>query len=99
MNKKDFIDQLAVELQSVTDLKLSKADTKNIVNTFINLMISSIKQSDKSGFRMANFGIFYRKTRAARKGKNPKTGEVINIPAQNVITFKVSKSLKDSMNS
>ena len=34
MNKKDFIDQLAVELQSVTDLKLSKADTKNIVNTF-----------------------------------------------------------------
>ena len=99
MNKKDFIDQLANELQSVTELKLSKADTKNIVNTFIDLMISSIKKSDKAGFRMANFGIFYLKTRAARKGKNPKTAEVINIPAQNVITFKVSKSLKDSINS
>jgi DNA-binding protein HU-beta len=92
MNKKDFIDQLA------TELNYSKADAKNIVNTFVDLMISSIRKSDKAGFRMANFGIFYLKTRAARKGKNPKTAEVINIPAQNVVTFKVSKSLKDCIN-
>jgi DNA-binding protein HU-beta len=92
MSKKDFIDDLAATVG------LSKNETNNIFDEFVKLMIKSIKKEGVEGFRVANFGIFYLKKRPARKGKNPKTGQPIEIPAQNTITFKLSKTLKEEIN-
>ncbi|HDZ25178.1 MAG TPA: HU family DNA-binding protein, partial [Candidatus Aminicenantes bacterium] len=64
-----------------------------------NSMIEGIKASLKKGKRVtfSGFGSFEVKTRKARKGRNPKTGAVINIPKKKRIKFNPSKSFKDSL--
>jgi len=64
-----------------------------------NSMIQGIKASLKKGKRVtfSGFGSFEVKTRKARKGRNPKTGDVINIPKKKRIKFNPSKSFKDSL--
>ncbi len=64
-----------------------------------NSMIEGIKVSLKKGKRVtfSGFGSFEIKTRKARKGRNPKTGAVINIPKKKRIKFNPSKSFKDSL--
>ena len=94
MNKKDFVDELS------TRTGMSKKQTTEVFDTIIELMVESIKESgtDKAGFRVSDFGMFYVKKRAARDGQNPRTGEKIHIPSQNAVTFRPSKSLKEQIN-
>ena len=54
---------------------------------------------EKGQVTIRGFGTFTVKTRAARKGRNPATGEPVDIPAQDTIHFKPSKALKDEFNS
>jgi DNA-binding protein HU-beta len=74
----------------------TKSEATTIYNEFMILMAEFIENTDSDGFKLPELGIFYVKQRAARKGKNPRTGEVINIPAQHAISFKPSKALKDN---
>lgn len=50
------------------------------------------------GVQIAGFGSFTVKTRAARKGRNPRTNEVINVPASKYVAFSAGKALKDKVN-
>ena len=91
MNKGDIIDRIA---QSAD---ISKAAAGKVLNT----VLDSITESLQSGgtISLLGFGTFSVKSRAARTGRNPKTGEPIEIAAANVPTFKAGKALKDAVNS
>lgn len=90
MNKADLINALAAK-----DEKLSKKDAEKAVNTTIELIVDALKSGDK--VQLMGFGSFEVKERAARTGKNPATGEAIEIAASKAIVFKAGKALKDSI--
>lgn len=93
MSKKDFIDQFA------TQINTTKVQATTIFDEFMKLIIAQIESTDGDGFRLPELGTFYKKKKPARKGKNPRTGEPINIPEQYAVSFKPSKTLKDKVNS
>lgn len=91
MNKADLVARVA----ETTGLPKSTADMA--VNTIFNALTDSLAQGE--GVAIAGFGNFSVKARDARKGRNPKTGAEIDIPATNVPGFKAGKALKDAVNS
>jgi len=90
VNKAELIDNIAAKAD------LSKADAGRALDA----VLESITESLKSGTDVAlvGFGTFHVKKRAARKGRNPKTGAEIEIKAANVPDFKAGKALKDAVN-
>ncbi len=90
MNKGDLIDAVA----SAADL--SKADATRAVDGFVGSVMGALKGGDSVS--LVGFGTFSVKRRAARNGRNPRTGETIFIQATNVPGFKAGKALKDAVN-
>lgn len=81
--------------------KVAKAGlTKKDADTAVNAVISSISDALVKGdaVQLIGFGTFSVKERAAREGRNPRTGEIVKIPASKVPTFKAGKALKDKVN-
>ena len=89
MTKAELIDKIA------SGAKLTKADAGRALDSTLN----SIKGSLKKGQRIAlvGFGTFSVVKRKSRKGRNPKTGDVISIPAAKVPKFKAGKTLKEAI--
>ncbi len=90
MNKGELIDAVA------DNADLSKAEAARAVDAVFGVITNSLKRGDSVA--MAGFGTFAVKKRAARNGRNPRTGETIFIPASNVPGFKAGKALKDAVN-
>lgn len=90
MNKTEFIEKVA-EKSGFT-----KKDATIAVETFIDVVNDAMINNDKIQF--VGFGSFEVVERAARKGKNPKTGEDIDIPASKNVKFKAGKLLKERVN-
>lgn len=90
MNKAELVDAIAKEAG------LSKADAEKAVNAFTGVVSKELKKKGK--VQLVGFGTFETAKRAARKGKNPATGEEIKIPAAIVPKFKAGKALKDLVN-
>ena len=90
MNKQQLIEHISEEC----DIKKSLAET--ILNTITNTI--AIEMIDGSKVTIRGFGRFSRQTRKARTGCNPQTGEPMQIPEQNIVQFKPSKSLNDLLN-
>lgn len=90
MNKAELVDAIAKEAG------LSKADAEKAVNAFTGVVSKELKKKGK--VQLVGFGTFETAKRAARKGKNPATGEEIKIPASTVPKFKAGKALKDLVN-
>lgn len=84
MNKRDLIVDAAI--------KAAGEITQRDINQRLNLIIESMKEALINGDKItiANFGTFYVKERKEKKGRNPSTGEIINIPSKRVIKFKPS---------
>lgn len=74
---------------------ISKKDTEKVLNSFMAVVESALKQNDK--VQMIGFGTFETRERAARAGRNLHTGEVIEIAATKVPAFKPGKALKDAI--
>lgn len=89
MNKGDLIDAVAA------DLGESRASATRAIDAVINCITNGIKQDD--AVTIIGFGTFSKKNRAARMGRNPMTGEPLQIKASTTVSFKPSKVLKDSM--
>ncbi|MCK5273297.1 MAG: HU family DNA-binding protein [Alphaproteobacteria bacterium] len=91
MNKNDLISSVAA------DSGLSKADATKAVDA----VFDSIEKSLKSGneVRLVGFGTFSVADRKASTGRNPRTGESIQIPASKQPKFKAGKGLKEAVNS
>ncbi|MBO6208192.1 MAG: HU family DNA-binding protein [Lachnospiraceae bacterium] len=90
MNRAELIDAMAKEAG------LSKADAEKALKAFTNTVSKELKKKGK--VQLVGFGTFETSKRAARKGKNPATGEAIKIPAATVPKFKAGKALKDLVN-
>jgi integration host factor subunit beta len=78
-------------------MDISKKHTEIVVNTIIDSIISTLKEGEKVELR--GFGSFKIRDRQARVGRNPKTGEKVDIPAKKIPCFKPGKELKDLLNS
>ena len=66
----------------------------------VEIFLESIKESLKDGdnVSLVGFGTFYLKTKDARNGRNPRTGEKIQIPAKSVVAFKPGKEFRELVN-
>ncbi len=91
MTKSDLIEQISEKVKNFTP-----KDVEVIVNSIFESMSESL--ANGNGIEIRGFGSFKVKTRAARKGRNPKTGETINVAAKKVPFFKVGKELKEMIN-
>ena len=89
MNKSELIAKIADKAE------LTKKDAEKALNAFVESVTEALKADDK--VVLVGFGSFEAKKRAARKGKNPQTGAIIDIPAATVPAFKVGKALKDAV--
>ncbi len=76
--------------------ELKKVDAEKALNAFVEAVTDALAKGDK--IALVGFGTFETKKRAARKGKNPQTGAVINIAASTVPAFKAGRGLKDAVN-
>ncbi len=89
MNKSDLIDALR-DATGVT-----RADAERSVEAIINTIVGALKGGEQVS--IAGLGIFEAKMRAGRTGRNPRTGEAIEIPAMRVPKFRAAKALKDAV--
>lgn len=89
MNKSELIDAIAGHAG------LTKADAGKALDGMIAAIEGALKAGDS--VTLVGFGTFSVKERAARSGRNPKTGATIEIPASKVPGFKAGKNLKDAL--
>ena len=75
---------------------LKKVDAEKALNAFVDAVTEALAKDDK--IALVGFGTFETKKRAARKGKNPQTGAVIDIAASTVPAFKAGRAIKDADN-
>jgi len=90
MNKADFVSFMASAHNS------SKADAERALNMVIDSITGAMQKGDSVNF--IGFGSFEVQNRNAREGRNPKTGEKMNIPAYKQPIFRAGKKLKDACN-
>jgi integration host factor beta subunit len=90
MTKADLIDDLAAKIG------LPKGEAERAVNIVLDDIIGALKQGER--VNISGFGTFSVSTRQPRTGRNPKTGESIEISASRSAKFKPGKQLKDSLN-
>jgi DNA-binding protein HU-beta len=76
--------------------KLTKKDAELALKALIESVEESLEKGEK--VQLVGFGTFETRERAAREGRNPRTKEVINIPATTVPVFKAGKEFKDKVN-
>ena len=90
MNKQDLVDFVADKA------KLTKKGASQALDAVFEGIITGLKTSKDA--RFVGFGSFNLQASPARKGRNPRTGAEINIPASNRITFKAGKEFKEAVN-
>lgn len=90
MNKNDLIANVAEAAD------FSKADAAKAVDSVLNAITDSLTTGDE--VRLVGFGTFSVSQRAATQGRNPRTGETIQIPASKQPKFKAGKALKEAVN-
>ena len=91
MNKSELIDAVAAAAD------LPKAAAGRALDAITETITKALKEDDTVS--LVGFGTFSVKARAARTGRNPQTGEPIQIKAANIPSFKAGKGLKDAVNS
>ncbi len=90
MNKKELIESIA----GAADI--SKAAAEKALNGTLAAIAESLKKGDK--VTLVGFGTFSVSTREARQGRNPQTGNTIEIPAKKVAKFKAGSKLSEAIN-
>ena len=90
MNKTELVAAMAEKAQ------ISKKDAEAALKAFTDVVADELKKGEK--IQLVGFGTFEVSERAARTGRNPQTGEEMNIAASKAPKFKAGKALKDSIN-
>jgi DNA-binding protein HU-beta len=90
MNKNDLVDAVSERTG------LARSDAGQAVDAVLAAVTEALRAGD--AVTLSGFGSFVAKTRAARTGRNPRTGEPIAIPASRAPAFKAGKGLKDALN-
>ncbi|MBN1354460.1 MAG: integration host factor subunit beta [Candidatus Omnitrophica bacterium] len=89
MTKKEIVTKISDQ----TDIK--QIDIKKVVQMTLDLITGSLSKGETVELR--NFGIFKVKSRKARLGRNPKTGQSVEIPGKKVVTFKAGRVMKEKV--
>lgn len=89
MTKKEIVKTISEEI-GMTQLK-----TKEIVQKTFNAIVETLVEEQRIELR--NFGVFEVKKRAARKARNPRTGQRVDVPQKFVITFKPGKEMEEKV--
>ncbi len=90
MTKADLVEIVAQQAD------MTKKDVEQLIEIIFDSIVDSLNNGEKIELR--GFGSFRVRHRNARKGRNPKTGEPVDIPAKRVAYFKPGKDLKDMVN-
>lgn len=90
MNRKELVEALAAKTE------FTKADAERAVAGLIDIVSATLKKGDS--VTLVGFGTFEVRKRAARTGRNPKTGEALKIKAAKVPAFKPGATLKSTVN-
>jgi DNA-binding protein HU-beta len=90
MNKNELVERLAEEHE------LTKTFARNLVDSVFDMITSAAQQDEEVA--LFGFGRFKVAERAARKGRNPRTGEAVKIAASKNLRFTPARSLKTSLN-
>jgi DNA-binding protein HU-beta len=90
VNKSELIDAVA------EGADISKAAAGRAIDAMVDAVTGALKSGDQ--VNLIGFGTFLVRDRAARTGRNPRTGETINIAASKAPSFKAGKALKDAVN-
>ena len=90
MNKTELVTAIAEQAE------ISKKDAEAALKAFADVVSAALKNGDK--VQLVGFGTFAVSKRSATTGRNPRTGQTINIPARNQPKFKAGKVLVDSVN-
>jgi DNA-binding protein HU-beta len=90
MNKTELVDAIA------DSAEISKAAATRALDSVVDSITKALKKGDE--VTLVGFGTFSVRKRAARSGRNPRTGETIKIKASKVPGFKAGKALKDAVN-
>ena len=90
MNKADLVDQIAQAAE------ISKSAAERAVDALIVCVKTSLRKDEM--VTLVGFGTFYASKRAARMGRNPRTGEALSIKAARMPKFRAGKALKDAIN-
>lgn len=90
MNKSDLIKKIA------SDAGITQTQAKAALQTVEVGIVEALIKGEN--VQLVGFGTFTVKSHKARKGRNPKTGEELNIPAKNVVKFKAGKGMNEAVN-
>jgi DNA-binding protein HU-beta len=90
VNKNDLVDAVAERTG------LAKSDAARALEAVLGTVTDALRKGET--VTLSGFGSFVAKTRAARTGRNPRTGEAISIAASRAPAFKAGKGLKDALN-
>lgn len=90
MNKADLVNSISEQTG------LTKTKSNQVVDAMTTIIADALAKGDK--VTLVGFGSFTTSERSARKGRNPKTGEVIEIPSKRVAKFKAGSELTKSVN-
>jgi len=91
VTKKEIVKTISEEI-GMTQLK-----TKEIVQKTFNAIVDALVENEDHRIELRNFGVFEVKERAARKARNPRTGQRVDVPRKFVITFKPGKEMEEKV--
>lgn len=89
ITKKQLVEKISEQTNQ------TKVVTKETVQLFLDTITHELERGNRIELR--DFGVFEVKERAARVGRNPKTGETVKVPNRNVVTFKVGRKMKQNV--
>lgn len=90
MNKTELVAAVAEQAD------ISKKDAEKVLKAFVDVVTEEMKKGEK--VQLVGFGTFEVSERAAREGRNPRTGETMKIESSKAPKFKAGKALKDMVN-
>lgn len=90
MNKQELVDAVAIEVG------IAKSTAEETINAFLATVTNAVVKGDS--VQLIGFGSFSTGSRAARTGRNPKTGEALEIAASTTVKFTGGKAFKDALN-
>ena len=94
MTQRELVKDVASKVNaSESKNSVTEAAVNEVLNTTVSVITETVAKGDK--IQIAGLGTFEVAERAAREGRNPATGETMNIPAKKVPKFKAAKAFKD----
>lgn len=95
VSKKELVESMVKWVEKNKGMQMTKKETETLLKAFLETVVEYLKKGSK--VQLVPYGSWEVRHRSSRKGRNPRTGQEINIPARKVPVFKVGKRMKESV--